>query len=623
MPDLLDRVAASVTPLPQPANQIPASQGDLLDRVAGASGISPETTRLLQQQQASSDFMRQNWSGPEANQGALSELATDVADNRAEAAKKLYGLGMGIASLPFTIPPAAAAAVGPQTPEARRAWAKQHPTAETIESIGESGAKILPLIVGAGAGLKAEGLVRKVIGAIFGIPAAIDLPEQARESGRISADRSATTGEKILSDADLAAQFGIAGAGLSGAALPTRAPEFIGPRPQGSLLNMPEGAKPLQGPALEPTPGEVETGIPSKGPPEMAKVTEYSLQSPKAPKVTVPETPADPEREVNVLEEIRQKNLQTTAQIQKNFPAAQLSREQAAELRRQAWGQTKPTETPPAAPATKSEVTRPAATTADILGRPPEQKIDMGIKVPGKEPDASRVTGAASVPQPEVRPRVGQETPLRQQGPPAEAQAPSPAVQERQGGAVPAQVAPPEAAVAPPPAQPAAGEKPMKQAKVVPPKALPPPEPIPPAPETPKPLPPEKVPPVSGEGKGPEHPPATAPPAPGVEQKQSVRDILNEIGPKKKGKGAAAKPTDLASKIRSFKSEPGKLYGGIEGIATAVWDGALEAAARAVETGKSVAEAIEAAIAHIRENHPGEVNEDEVRSKLLALLNEK
>lgn len=53
-------------------------------------------------------------------------------------------------------------------------------------------------------------------------------------------------------------------------------------------------------------------------------------------KVAVPETPA--EERLSVVEEIRKNEARTTREVQDLFPAAKLSREQAAELRRAAWG---------------------------------------------------------------------------------------------------------------------------------------------------------------------------------------------------------------------------------------------------------------------------------------------
>jgi len=58
----------------------------------------------------------------------------------------------------------------------------------------------------------------------------------------------------------------------------------------------------------------------------------------------------------------------------------------------------------------------------------------------------------------------------------------------------------------------------------------------------------------------------------------------------------------IADRIRSLKSKPGQLYGGLQGVSTAVWDGALETLATAIEAGQSVLNAIERAVDYIKSN---------------------
>ncbi len=58
---------------------------------------------------------------------------------------------------------------------------------------------------------------------------------------------------------------------------------------------------------------------------------------------TVPETAPEPERQYSsALDEIRQNQADTTAKVQALFPDAQLPRQEAADLRRQAWDNGKP-----------------------------------------------------------------------------------------------------------------------------------------------------------------------------------------------------------------------------------------------------------------------------------------
>ena len=58
----------------------------------------------------------------------------------------------------------------------------------------------------------------------------------------------------------------------------------------------------------------------------------------------------------------------------------------------------------------------------------------------------------------------------------------------------------------------------------------------------------------------------------------------------------------IADKIRSRKSNRGNAYGELQGVATAVYDGALESAATVIEQGGKLVEAIQAAIDHIKKN---------------------
>lgn len=78
----------------------------------------------------------------------------------------------------------------------------------------------------------------------------------------------------------------------------------------------------------------------------------------------------------------------------------------------------------------------------------------------------------------------------------------------------------------------------------------------------------------------------------------------------------------LADKIRSLKSDQSKLHGGLEGIAAATWDGALETIASTVEAGGKLVDAINEGVKHILANHP-DANEKEVRDKLNEQIGEE
>lgn len=70
-----------------------------------------------------------------------------------------------------------------------------------------------------------------------------------------------------------------------------------------------------------------------------------------------------------------------------------------------------------------------------------------------------------------------------------------------------------------------------------------------------------------------------------------------------------------ADKIRSLKSKKGKLYDGVIGIPVAIWDGALETVATAVEAGTSIAEAIKKAVEYIKKNSNNK-NDAEIENEI-------
>jgi ribosomal protein L19E len=75
----------------------------------------------------------------------------------------------------------------------------------------------------------------------------------------------------------------------------------------------------------------------------------------------------------------------------------------------------------------------------------------------------------------------------------------------------------------------------------------------------------------------------------------------------------------IADKIRSLKTQKGQVYGGLQGVGAAVYDGALETAATVIEQGGKLADAIKAAVDHIKANSGG-INPQEVESHFNELL---
>lgn len=110
----------------------------------------------------------------------------------------------------------------------------------------------------------------------------------------------------------------------------------------GMELETPKGAVPPVGevPGIETVPPEQALAQEKA----MTKEATAAYEPSKPPKPEVPSTPAEPYE--TVLEAIRNAKADTTGKVQALFPAAQLNRQQAAELRRQAFGQAKTTPTP-------------------------------------------------------------------------------------------------------------------------------------------------------------------------------------------------------------------------------------------------------------------------------------
>ncbi len=216
---------------------------------------------------------------------------------------------------------------------------------------------------------KIAALTKALIGAYFTQQGAKGASELA---GKVAGNPSEPSGELGQDIAGIGLNGLMAFAPAGEAILSGRVKPFQRPNDTGKVLQTPTGAVP----PVAPSGG----GIPFNGIPE-------ELLRDKPAKATVPETPAE-DTGINVLEEIRKNGAKTKKDIQRLFPAAQLSNEAAAALRDQAWGR-----------------------------QPPQ----------GGENNASEISSATSVTEPEIRTPMGQSPPLRQQGEAAGTQIPEPA----------------------------------------------------------------------------------------------------------------------------------------------------------------------------------------------------
>lgn len=221
-----------------------------------------------------------------------------------------------------------------------------------------------------------------------GLAGMVILGQDALREGIKKLDQAETFGEKV----EAAADIGQAGAMIVGGPLGLR-----GPR-----------TEPARAPV---TPLETRPAPPLTPPPPVPRPV-YTPDVPrlKPPRPEVPVTPPEPERGLNVLEEIRQANAKTRKQIQSLFPRAKLSNEQAARLRDEAWGTaTQKPVTMPEAPipspedqaALRQELAdlqeEPAAPAAPIERTPDASRIEEAAKIHGDVRPLAEPTGQLPV----------------------------------------------------------------------------------------------------------------------------------------------------------------------------------------------------------------------------------
>jgi len=79
-------------------------------------------------------------------------------------------------------------------------------------------------------------------------------------------------------------------------------------------------------------------------------------------------------------------------------------------------------------------------------------------------------------------------------------------------------------------------------------------------------------------------------------------------GNDKLGKAEVVRPAakKLADQVRELKSKKGKLYDAGLGVPVAIWDGAIETIATAIELGESIVDAVKQGVQHIKDNHTGD-----------------
>lgn len=172
----------------------------------------------------------------------------------------------------------------------------------------------------------------------------------------------------------------------------------------GSVIDIMQ-PRPIQAPRIEPVTIERSTPAQAKSiRREAARETAFEPAPLPAPEV--PNAPA-PEQRIPVLQEIRAAGARTKAEIQKLFPKRELTREEAADLRRQAW--------PDEAAATKGELNAVQPESAQLLSDVRPQPVEGAGQVPtesGGPPVGERGSQASTKPPTGTPKGVAKETQL-------------------------------------------------------------------------------------------------------------------------------------------------------------------------------------------------------------------
>ena len=230
----------------------------------------------------------------------------------------------------------AAAALGEPLPidEKLKEASADAPTWATIGKISQGIAGTAPMLAIGGLPAAAQ----KLILAGFTAKMMSEAPKIATalgdELGKPKEEQDPDKITSLVSEGSQIVGFSVAGAiGLKRAMTPREPGPLQGPPATGAFLQRPPGALPEPPPDLGPIPGVPTRGLPAPRLPEPGRTL---------PRPTVPETAAEP-RETSV-ETIRRAEAKTIRQIQELFPKAELTREQARDLRKLAWEEpTQPT----------------------------------------------------------------------------------------------------------------------------------------------------------------------------------------------------------------------------------------------------------------------------------------
>lgn len=239
-----------------------------------------------------------------ALKGQTEEGRQDLAAGVKDVAKNPMQTGLEIGGLPFQL---LDQALPHLSDDERKALAKTSPGWEKTEAGAELLGKIAPFLVPMGE-LAAGGKAGKLIGAGFGVGAATQLPEVAKQAGTVFGDPKSTVGQKMLAGGDIALTGGMAAAGLGHAAMPegpkpppeigltrsTRFPPEVVKTVQDAAKVLPQAAEAAAKRVVTETPKEVQFDdlIPKPANPvEQPAVAASAAPVAEKPKIILPPGP--------------------------------------------------------------------------------------------------------------------------------------------------------------------------------------------------------------------------------------------------------------------------------------------------------------------------------------------
>lgn len=276
-----------------------------------------------------------------------------------------------------------------------RELAQDNPAVATLGKVGQSVAATAPLLaMGA-----LPSWANRLIAAGFSADMISKAPKLASdlgsELGKPPGERDPDKLTSLISDAIQTGVFApLAGAGAASETAKQRlSRNLVEQLNKADFSKADSGVTPISRTGEFSSPAELDASTfdPSRIP-TAGNLPAPVLPEPKSPRVAIPATDKEPSQDINVLQEIRQNKADTTAKVQALFPDSKLTREQAAELRRQAWdnaSEPEPIKETPNVPGEEYESAPPVLESSQSVNKPPPVRV-------GEAPASSQPLKAVS-----------------------------------------------------------------------------------------------------------------------------------------------------------------------------------------------------------------------------------